>query len=155
MPTPFLILISVQLLSLALILFSVIWLLPKRIENHKSQTKKLRTQVTQSEHSIQNLEKQLKMQESENESLRNRLSELKEQAKQSHSLYEKSNRIIEKQQAELVEKQRYLENCWNKIRELKAAGGIEKPQPTTGWMTTSFSACNACDKPIHFCTCSG
>lgn len=59
-------------------------------------------------------------------------------------------------QNELKEKQRYLNNCWDKIKLLEKTLGVNSAtkQPSAP-KNSDYNNCKACDRSIEYCICAG
>ncbi len=59
-------------------------------------------------------------------------------------------------QNELKEKQRYLKNCWDKIKLLEKTLGVDSAtkQPSAP-KNSDYNNCKACGRGIEYCICAG
>ncbi|HCG8414222.1 TPA: hypothetical protein NJ529_004584 [Vibrio parahaemolyticus] len=114
----------INLISVSAILFCMLKILPRLISGAHDKNAQLKFRISELELLNCELQNQVTSSVAKNETLIISIENLEQNSKQLTSLQDDYLKTIESQKTELLEKQRYLENCWKKIRVLEASTGI-------------------------------
>lgn len=154
MTLEFKVLLFINLISVSAILFCILKVLPRLISGVHDKNSQLKFRVSELELLNGELQNQVTSLVTKNKTLTISIENLEQNSKQFSSFQDDYLKTIEGQKTQLLEKQRYLENCWEKIRILEASTGITHRRRQEYTCDSNFNTCNACNRAIQYCTCS-